>query len=66
MDIKTLAQYLGMGRSKIYGLIRQKKVPASRIGRQYRFSKALVDAWLKERLIMAPADQQISLFQKPK
>ncbi len=65
MDIKTLAQYLGMGRSKIYGLIRQKKVPASRIGRQYRFSKALVDAWLKERLIMAPADQQISLFQKP-
>ena len=55
-----------MGRSKIYGLIRQKKVPASRIGRQYRFSKPLVDAWLKERLIMPSAEQQISLFQKPK
>ena len=65
MDIKALAQYLGMGRSKIYGLIRQKKVPASRIGRQYRFSKPLVDAWLKERLIMPSAEQQISLFQKP-
>ena len=65
MDIKALAQYLGMGRSKIYGLIRQKKVPASRIGRQYRFSKPLVDAWLKERLIMRPEEQQISLFQKP-
>lgn len=64
MDIKALAQYLGMGRSKIYGLIRQKKVPASRIGRQYRFSKPLVDAWLKERLIMPPTEQQISLFQK--
>ncbi|OGR82547.1 MAG: hypothetical protein A3J74_04955 [Elusimicrobia bacterium RIFCSPHIGHO2_02_FULL_57_9] len=64
MDIKALAQYLGMGRSKIYGLIRQKKVPASRIGRQYRFSKPLVDAWLKERLIMHPEEQQISLFQK--
>lgn len=64
MDIKGLAQYLGMGRSKIYGLIRQKKVPASRIGRQYRFSKALVDAWLKERLIMKPEEPQISLFQK--
>jgi excisionase family DNA binding protein len=62
MDIKALAQYLGMGRSKIYGLIRQKKVPASRIGRQYRFSKPLVDAWLKERLIMRPEEQQISLF----
>ena len=66
MDIKTLAQYLGMGRSKIYGLIRQKKVPASRIGRQYRFSKALVDAWLKEQLIMPPAEPQIPLFQKSK
>lgn len=65
MDIKALAQYLGMGRSKIYGLIRQKKVPASRIGRQYRFSKPLVDAWLKERLIMNPEEQQISLFSKP-
>lgn len=62
MDIKALAQYLGMGRSKIYGLIRQKKVPASRIGRQYRFSKALVDAWLKERLIMPTQEQQFSLF----
>lgn len=64
MDIKALAQYLGMGRSKIYGLIRQRKVPASRIGRQYRFSKSLVDAWLKERLIMRPEEQQISLFPK--
>lgn len=65
MDIKALAQYLGMGRSKIYGLIRQKKIPASRIGRQYRFSKALVDAWLKERLIMKPEEPQIPLFQRP-
>ncbi|MBI4371872.1 MAG: helix-turn-helix domain-containing protein [Elusimicrobia bacterium] len=63
MDIKTLAQYLGMGRSKIYGLIRQKKIPASRIGRQYRFSRDLVDAWLKERLIL-PQETQIALFAK--
>ncbi len=65
MDIKALAQYLGMGRSKIYALIRMKKVPASRIGRQYRFSKPLVDAWLKERLIMKSEDTQMGLFTKP-
>ncbi len=63
MDIKTLALYLSMGRSKIYGLIRLKRIPASRIGRQYRFSKNLVDAWLKERLIM-PQETQITLFEK--
>jgi excisionase family DNA binding protein len=64
MDIKTLAQYLGMGRSKIYNLIRQKKIPASRIGRQYRFSKGLIDQWLKERLITRPAEPQIPLFKQ--
>jgi excisionase family DNA binding protein len=63
MDIKTLAQYLGLGRSKIYGLIRMKKIPASRIGRQYRFSKPLVDAWLRERLIIPSPEQQIPLFK---
>lgn len=64
MDIKTLALYLGMGRSKIYNLIRQKKIPASRIGRQYRFSKSLVDAWLKEQLIIRPEESQIPLFKR--
>lgn len=64
MDIKTLAQYLGMGRSKIYNLIRQKKIPASRIGRQYRFSKSLVDAWLTEQLIIRPEESQFPLFKK--
>ena len=65
MDIKTLAQYLGMGRSKIYNLIRQKKVPASRIGRQYRFSKPLIDQWLKERLITRPEETEMLLFRSP-
>ncbi len=64
MDIKTLSQYLSMGRSKIYNLIRQKKIPASRIGRQYRFSKQLIDDWLKEQLIMRPEESQIPLFKK--
>ncbi|MFA6029727.1 MAG: helix-turn-helix domain-containing protein [Elusimicrobiota bacterium] len=64
MDIKMLAQYLGLGRSKIYNLIRLKKIPASRIGRQYRFSKGLIDQWLRERLITRPEEPQISLFKQ--
>lgn len=66
MDIKTLARYLSMGRSKIYGLIRLKRIPASRIGRQYRFSKELVDQWLRERLITRPDEPQIPLFKPPR
>lgn len=62
MDIQTLARYLGLGRSKIYNLIRLKKIPASRIGRQYRFSKTIIDSWLKERVITRAQDEQISFF----
>ncbi len=51
MDIKELSEYLGIGKSKIYSLIRMKKIPASKIGRQYRFSKDIVDSWLKEKII---------------
>ncbi len=64
MDIKNLAQYLGMGKSKIYALIRMKKIPASRIGRQYRFSRVVVDQWLNERLITKDRDSQMSLFKE--
>jgi excisionase family DNA binding protein len=63
MDIKELSVYLGIGKSKIYNLIRLRKIPASRIGRQYRFSKEIVDAWLKEKIITRPEETQIPLFQ---
>jgi excisionase family DNA binding protein len=62
MDILELAKYLGLGKSKIYNLIRQKKIPASRIGRQYRFSKVVIDQWLNERLITAP--EETTLFNQ--
>lgn len=66
MDVRELAQYLGIGKSKIYALIRQKKIPASRIGRQYRFSKEIVDAWLKERIITKKEEPQIEFFKEEK
>jgi len=62
MNVKELAEYLGVSRSKIYKLIREKKVPASKIGRQYKFSKQVIDAWLKENLITSPVE--FSLFQQ--
>jgi excisionase family DNA binding protein len=60
MDVHELAHYIGIGKSKIYQLIREKKIPASRIGRQYRFSKAVIDAWMKENLITS-TNVQLSL-----
>ncbi len=60
MDVRELSEYLGIGKSKIYQLIQQKRIPASKIGRQYRFSKSVIDSWLKENLITRE-DLQYSL-----
>ncbi|MEK6544158.1 MAG: helix-turn-helix domain-containing protein [Elusimicrobiota bacterium] len=65
MDIKELSKYLGIGKSKIYALIQTKKIPASRIGRQYRFSKALIDTWLQQSIIMQDTSE-LPLFKKDK
>jgi len=62
MDVKELADYLRIGKSKIYDLIRTKRIPASKIGRQYRFSKDVIDKWLKERIITDKPQLQIDMF----
>ena len=64
MDIRGLSEYLCIGKSKIYALIRSRQIPASRIGRQYRFSKEVIDSWLKERLITQPVEPQRSFFER--
>ncbi|MEW6556539.1 MAG: helix-turn-helix domain-containing protein [Elusimicrobiota bacterium] len=63
MSIKELSAYLGIGKSKIYNLIRLNKIPASKIGRQYRFSKEVIDNWLKEKIITIPQPPQMELFK---
>jgi len=65
MSIKELAEYIGMSKSKIYQLIKSKKIPASKIGRQYKFSKDVIDEWLKEKIITEESEIQGTLFTKP-
>jgi excisionase family DNA binding protein len=60
MDIKELSEYLGIGKSKIYSLIRMKKIPASKIGKQYRFSKDIVDSWLRDKIITKKENTRFS------
>ena len=65
MSIKELSRYIGVSTSKIYQLVRQQNIPASKIGRQYKFSKEIIDAWLKENLITKKEkNNQLKLFRE--
>ena len=47
--LKTLdqvAQYLNINKFTLYRLVIQKKIPAFRVGSQWRFKQETVDAWL--------------------
>ena len=61
MSIIELSEYVGLSKSKIYQLIRNKRIPASKIGRQYKFSKEVIDSWLKESIITSRGDIQMKL-----
>ena len=45
-----VARYLKVDKFTIYRLVAQKKIPAFRVGNQWRFRKSMIDAWLMKNL----------------
>ncbi len=56
MNVEDVARYLGFSVKKIYRLVETNKMPASKVGRQYRFIKDVVDRWLKDSDILVRPD----------
>lgn len=46
LTTEQLAQYLRVDKFTIYRLVARKKIPAFRVGSQWRFKRAMIDAWL--------------------
>lgn len=47
MTIVELAEYLQLNSRTIYRLVERGDIPAAKIGRQWRFDKEIIDAWLR-------------------
>ncbi len=52
MNVEEVAKYLGFSAKKIYRLVETNKIPASKIGRQYRFMTKIIDDWLESKNIL--------------
>lgn len=46
MTVKEVATYLKMAESTVYRLAQEKRLPARKVGRLWRFSKRALDTWL--------------------
>lgn len=47
VGIEEIAEYLGVNKDTIRNWIKKKGIPACKIGRQWKFKKEEVDAWVK-------------------
>jgi excisionase family DNA binding protein len=71
LTVEELASYLRVTEKTIYRLLEKKSVPASRVGRQWRFDKVIIDTWLRQnstgtaaRILVIDDDDSIcSLFK---
>ena len=56
LTTKEVAEYLSINEKQVYRLIKEKKIPATRITGKWLFPKNLIDEW-----VMASARESVSL-----
>ena len=56
MTLQEVADYLRVTAKTIYRLLRRGKIPATKVGNQWRFDKTLVDEWLQRDSVGAKAN----------
>ena len=56
MTPQEAAKYLGFHIVTIYRLLKKREIPGTKIGRQWRFKKDVLDAWLVARMQQKPTE----------
>jgi len=57
LTLDELAKYLKLSRTKLYKMAQEAKIPASKIGSQWRFNRQEVDDWVTSQRPVAGASQ---------
>lgn len=46
MTVNEVSKYLRISRASVYRLVKERRIPVSRIGKHLRFRKKVIDEWL--------------------
>lgn len=57
MTIDDLAEYLQVSKSSLYKLVQGGKVPGQKVGKHWRFSRAVIERWLARSEHPTPSPQ---------
>ena len=58
LTTQQVARYLKVDKFTVYRLVTQKKIPAFKVGNQWRFKKKMLDAWLIKNCNMRDKEPQ--------
>ena len=56
MTVKEVATYLAVTERTIYRLVKENRLPAYKVGGQWRFKAEMLDAWMNRERTLAYAD----------
>ena len=57
LTLDELVKYLKLSRTNLYRMVQQGKIPASKIGFQWRFNRKEIDDWVTSQRPSAAASQ---------
>lgn len=50
MTLEEVAAYLRVKPQTIYTWAQEKKIPAAKLGKEWRFKKSMIDKWFNDRV----------------
>ncbi len=50
LTVEQVAQYLRVDKFTIYRLVAQRKLPAFKVGNQWRFKRSMLEVWLRNNM----------------
>ncbi|MDH5405815.1 MAG: helix-turn-helix domain-containing protein [Candidatus Aminicenantes bacterium] len=56
MTLPELAKYIRVHKSTVYRMLKQNRIPAIKVGNQWRFKKERIDQWLETNGMKTSSD----------
>lgn len=50
MTLEEVAAYLKVKPQTIYAWAQEKRIPAAKLGKEWRFKKSIIDAWFNQHI----------------
>ena len=63
LNESDLMEFLGVSRTTLWKLRRERNLPYGKVGREYRYVKTDIIRWLRNRNMDPPTGKELSIFQ---